>query len=218
MANSLSIKKLILVPAVITLAVTLLRLTGELLHWSPRFFNPEAGGGGALIGIAWLVPVFGFYFGWVLAADGHGPASALKAIGYPLLGFAVPLVAGFGAIKLAGLAPQGLGLFAVLVVASLVGAFIAFLGWSALARTLLAYGLAARIPVILVMLFAILGDWGTHYDVAGPGTPPMTPIVKWLMIGVTPQLSAWMWFTIAVGAFFGGIAGAIKGRGAGRVA
>jgi hypothetical protein len=30
---SLSNRKLVLVPALITLAVTLLRLTGELMHW-----------------------------------------------------------------------------------------------------------------------------------------------------------------------------------------
>ncbi len=51
---SLSIGKLILVPAVITLAVTILRLVGELENWSPLFFNKHAGGGGALIGTQWL--------------------------------------------------------------------------------------------------------------------------------------------------------------------
>ena len=47
MTNDVSIKKLILVPALITLAVTLLRLTGELMHWSKALFNPAAGGGGS---------------------------------------------------------------------------------------------------------------------------------------------------------------------------
>src|SRR2546426_440321 len=50
MTNDASIKKLILVPALITLAVTLLRLTGELMHWSKALFNPAAGGGGGLAG------------------------------------------------------------------------------------------------------------------------------------------------------------------------
>ena len=54
-----SIVRLICVPALITLGVTLLRLIGELQNWSPRLFNREAGGGGALVGIAWLVPIFG---------------------------------------------------------------------------------------------------------------------------------------------------------------
>ena len=53
------IGKLILVPAVITLAVTLLRLVGELQGWSPALFNREGGGRGALVGIVWLIPVLG---------------------------------------------------------------------------------------------------------------------------------------------------------------
>ena len=54
--------RLILVAAVITLAVTLLRLVGELQQWSSALFNREPGGGGAIVGIVWLVPVFGIYF------------------------------------------------------------------------------------------------------------------------------------------------------------
>ena len=85
MATNVSIKKLILVPALITLAITLLRLIGELQRWSPALFNRDPGGGGALIGIAWLVPVFGIYFGWKLASAGEHPPSAGKAIGFAFL-------------------------------------------------------------------------------------------------------------------------------------
>ena len=54
------IGKLILVPAVITLAVTLLRLVGELQGWSPTLFNRgDRPFSRALVGIVWLVPVFG---------------------------------------------------------------------------------------------------------------------------------------------------------------
>ena len=52
MANEIETRKLILVPALITLAVTLLRLTGELLHWSKTLFNPAPGGGGAIVGLS----------------------------------------------------------------------------------------------------------------------------------------------------------------------
>lgn len=212
MANDVSIKKLIVVPAVITLAVTLLRLTGELMHWSPLLFNPAAGGGGAIVGIAWLVPVFGAYFGWKLARAGQAPARTGAAIGYAVLGFAVMPVLGFVATKL-GLSQQSIALFGVFVVLSIVGAYIAHRGWPALGRTLLAYGVAARIPVVLVMLFAILGNWGTHYDVPPPDFPVMSPIAKWLAIGVLPQLTIWIWFTMAVGAIFGSIAAAVAARG-----
>jgi len=215
MANA-AIKKLILVPAVITLAVTLLRLLGERMHWSTTLFNPAPGGGGAIVGIAWLVPVFGVYFALKLAAAGEPPSGSGPAIGYPLLGLALLPAAGFAATKL-GAPPNGFALFAVFVVFSILGALVAFRGWPVLGRTLLAYGLAARIPVAVIMLFAILGNWGTHYDVAPPGFPETGPISKWLLIGVLPQLTIWIWFTMAVGALFGGIARALGGR-AGRPA
>jgi hypothetical protein len=77
---------------------------------------------------------------------------------------------------------------------------------------LLAYALAARVPVVVVMLFAILGNWGTHYDVLPPGAPEMPPIPKWLLIGVLPQMTIWLWFTVAIGGLFGIVAAAIAGR------
>jgi hypothetical protein len=211
MTDDVSIKKLILVPAVITLAVTLLRLTGELMHWSPVLFNPAAGGGGAVVGISWLVPIFGAYFGWKLARADQGPASVGKAIGYALLGLAIMPVIGFLAIK-AGLPPQAFSTFGVFIVVSIIGAAVAYRAWPDLGRTLFAYALAARIPVVVVMLLAILGNWGTHYDVAPPDFPAMGPIAKWFLIGVLPQLTIWIWYTIAVGAVCGTIAAAVAGR------
>lgn len=211
MAIEVPLKKLILVPALITFAVTLLRLVGELMHWSPTFFNRTAGGRGAIVGIVWLVPVFGIYFAVKLAGAGEAPSSAGAAVGYPLLGGLLLPAAGFVAVKL-GVGPESFTIFAVFVVFSIVGAVIAFRGWPALARTLLAYGLAARIPVAIVMLFAILGDWGTHYDVAPPDFPAMSPVLKWLLIGLLPQMTVWLWFTIAVGALLGGAFVALTGR------
>jgi hypothetical protein len=72
----LRLRSLILVPAVITLAVTLLRLVGELLRWNPTLFSREAGGAGAIVGIVWLVPVFGGYFAWKLVQAGDRFESA----------------------------------------------------------------------------------------------------------------------------------------------
>ena len=210
MANEVETRKLILVPALITLAVTLLRLTGELLHWSPALFNPAAGGGGAIVGIAWLVPVFGVYFGLKLAKAGlAGPTG--PAIGFALLGLLVMPIGGFAAVK-AGLPQQSLWLLGVFVLLSVGGAALAYRGWPALGRVLLAYGLAARIPVALVMLAAILGNWGTHYDVAPPNFPAMSPFAKWLLIGLMPQMTIWIWFTISAGALLGAITAAVTAR------
>jgi hypothetical protein len=204
--------KLILVPAVITLAVTLLRLVGELRGWSPTLFNREAGGGGALVGIAWLVPVFGAWFGWRLARAGSGPTSIGRALGWTLLAFAVIPAAGFVGSR-AGIPQQSLTMLAVFVVASIAAIAIGVQAWPALGRTLLGYGLAARIPVLLVMLAAMLGNWGTHYDVAPSADfPAMNTFAKWLTIGVAPQLTIWIWFTVVFGGLCGILAAAIARR------
>jgi hypothetical protein len=181
------------------------------MHWSKTLFNPAAGGGGAIVGIAWLVPIFGVYFGLKVAGAGLAPAAMGPAIGYSVLGFALMPALGFAAVKL-GLPAQGFGAFALFIVLAIVGGVIAFRAWPALGRVLLAYGLAARIPVAIVMLVAILGNWGTHYDVTQPNFPAMSPIAKWLLIGLLPQLTLWIWFTIAVGTIFGAVAVAATGR------
>ncbi|MGE0453311.1 MAG: hypothetical protein AB7O37_00965 [Vicinamibacteria bacterium] len=210
-ASELSIKKLILVPSVITLAITLLRLVGELQRWSPTLFSREAGGAGALVGIVWLVPVFGILFALKLGKAGQGPAAAGKALGLCILGFALVPIAGVAAAGL-GVSQESFTMFGTFVVASIVGGVIAFRAWPALGRVLFAYGLAARIPVVIVMLIAILGSWGTHYDVAPPNLPEMNPFAKWFAIGALPQLTIWIWFTIAVGGIFGSVA-ALATRG-----
>jgi hypothetical protein len=203
--------RLILVPAIITLAVTLLRLVGELLGWSPRFFSKEAGGGGALVGIAWLVPVFGAWFGWKLAGSGERAGSLGRALGLTILAFALLPASGFVAGKL-GVDQTSVAMLGVFALVSVAGLAVAFLAWPALGHVLLAYGLAARIPVVLVMLAAILGNWGTHYDVPPPGAPEMSGLWKWAVIGLLPQLTIWLWFTSVVGGIFGIVAGAIAGR------
>jgi len=211
-AETLRPGKLILIPALITLAVTLLRLVGELQGWSKLFFNREAGGGAALVGIAWLVPVFGAWFGWKLARAGSGPGSLGRAFGLTLAALAVLPLAGFLAAK-AGIPQQSLTMLWVFVAVSIVALVIGILAWPALGRTLLGYGLTARVPVALVMLVAIFGNWGTHYDVApSPDFPAMSTLAKWVTIGLAPQLTIWIWYTVVFGALFGTVAAAIARR------
>lgn len=203
----LPLKTLILVPALITLAVTLVRLTGELLRWSPAFFSRQAGGAGAVVGIVWLVFIFGPYFALKLIRLGHGPSSVGRALGFPFLGLL--LIPATVAVVLKIDLPirvAGLG------VGSVIALLVAFRGWPDLARTLFAYGLAARIPVVLVMLLAILGNWGTHYELGPPGFPEMSAVPKWFWIGLLPQLTLWMAFTVVVGGLFGGLTALAAGR------
>lgn len=203
--------RLVAVPAVITLAVTLLRLTGELLRWSPALFNRNVGGGGALVGISWLVPIFGVYFGLKLAGAGQGPQRVGRGVALVLLAIvALPVL--FFAAAAVGISEEDRRMPVVFVVASAISVWLGMRAWPALGRTLLAYALAARVPVMVVMLFAILGSWGTHYDAASPGLAALGPLPKWLLIGVLPQMTVWIAYTVAIGALFGLVTGAVVVR------
>ena len=204
------VRELVLVPAIITLAVTLVRLAGELYGGPDSLFNRSAGGGGALVGIVWLVLIFGYWFGHKLARAGFPPASLGRHFGFTVLALAV--CAGLMYVAFA-IMPAGSVQNALVVIGSWAAVALVWCGWPALAKVLTVYGLAARIPVAIVMLFAILGDWGTHYDVAPPGLPEgITPVDKWVRIGLIPQLTIWIAFTVIVGGLFAGVAAALAGR------
>ena len=85
-SSGLNVKRLVMVPALIALAVTIARLVGELGGGPSALFNSEAGGQGALVGIVWLIPIFGIYFAVKLARSGHAPESAGRVIGFSVLG------------------------------------------------------------------------------------------------------------------------------------
>ena len=93
--SRISIARLIFIPSVITLAVTLLRLFGELQGWPSVLFSREAGGGGSIIGITWLALIFGVYFALKLLRAGEAPLSAVRVIGFALLGLLLTFVGGF---------------------------------------------------------------------------------------------------------------------------
>ncbi len=210
MSTQHSARDLLLVPTLVTLAITILRLFGELYNWSAFWFNPTAGGGGAPIGIVWLVPIFGFWFGWKLSRDGSGPESLAKAFLYPV-GAIVVLVVGFTVANYLGFL-TALGLI-ISVAASWGAVYVAGMSWKRMGSLLLVYGLAARIPVAVIMLIAILGDWQTHYDVVPPGySGPSEPFMKWVVIGLVPQLTFWLSFTNIVGGIFGAVAAALSRR------
>jgi hypothetical protein len=208
-SSHVSVMRLITIPAVITLAITILRLVGELRHWSTTWFNPEAGGGGAFVGIVWLVPVFGIYFALELSGAGQGPSGLGKALGCTALG----MVIGYIGVRLAYTAEPLFPGSTVVGYALMVAApFLLHLAWPALFKTLLAYAYAARIPVAIVMFFAIRGSWGTHYD-AAPGYPAEAGFwSKYLELAILPQLIFWAAFTILIGALFGATVTAILRR------
>ena len=97
--EQLSICKLILVPAIITLGITLIRLVGELQNWPSPLFGKAAGGGGSIVGITWLAPVFGVYFALKLVRAGRAPASVARAIGMAVLGALIIVGTSMAAVK-----------------------------------------------------------------------------------------------------------------------
>ena len=209
--SKVSTTQLIFIPAVITTAVTLLRLIGELQHWPTVLFSREGGGGGAIVGITWLVFVFGIYFAYKLTNAGEGPSSVGRTIGFAVLGLLVTF-AGIvisipgGKINFPG--RQALGL----VLVALGGLLPIIAGWSRLGWVLLAYGYAVRIPVLIIMYFSIRGNWDTHYSKGPPGVEFPDFWTKFIKIAVLPQMIGWIAFTIIMGSIFGGITAAIVRR------
>lgn len=200
--DALDVRRLVLVPALVTLAVTLIRLAGELSGASGRLFSREPGGNAALVGIVWLIPVFGIYFALRLARAGHvGPAG--RTLGFGFLAFALNALLGFAAFA-AVRSPVGqLGIFAV---TSWIAIAVARRGWPLLWRVLLAYGFAARLPVLVVMFLSIFRGWDTHYAKPRPDFPAMGPWGLFFWTAMLPQLSIWILLTVAGGMIFGGLA------------
>lgn len=207
-----SVSKLILVPCVITTFVTAFRLIGEALYWPAFLFSRAAGGGFALVGVSWLAIVFGIYFALKLSKSGIVYESGLKTIGITILS----LVVLFGGFYLIFLAERTSAREAILGAGTLVvlGAiFMMRVAWPAYWNALIAYALAARIPVIVVMYFAIKGNWGTHYDVAPPGMSFADWYTKWVQIGFLPQLLFWIPFTVIFCGLLGILTVALLRRG-----
>jgi hypothetical protein len=148
---------LALVPALITLAVTLTRLGLELAGAPGWMASSAPGGAAAILGIVWLPLVFGPYF-----------ASRLR-----------PHFSGRKAF------------------------------WLRLWKTLTAYGLMARLPVALLTIGAVLGDWGTHYETF----PGITDDGRRIVTGFVAQLGFWacVW-TPAVGLVAALVALAVRPR------
>ncbi len=204
-----TIPRLIMYPAIITLLITLLRLFGELLHGPGILFSRAEGGGAAIIGITWLPFIFGPYFAVKLFDRNMKPSSFSKTIIFAIVGFVVlacgAMVAFTPAVHFTGHVAVGLAL--------IVGAAaLQYFPWRELAQTLIAYAYLARAPVVIVMFFAMLGHWGTHYDAVLPGTAQLPFWTKYLYLAIAPQLVMWIVYTMTIGVLSGAIYAAIFRR------
>lgn len=207
-----TITQLILVPSIITLAVTILRLVGELQRWSPKFFDTAAGGGAAIVGISWLPIVFGPYFALKLAGAGFGPPSKGKAIGLSLAGIPTMFLGAW--VVFAGISHgwNFLILFPGMLIV-LGAAIVVRAGWNALGTALLAYAFAARIPVLVVMFMAMQAGWTTHYSAIDPHLAQAPFWQQFLYEALLPQMFMWVGYTVVVGGILGTIVTAIARRG-----
>jgi hypothetical protein len=212
-SSRVSILGLVLYPGLVTLAVTLLRLVGELEHGPKLFFNTEVGGPWSIVGITWLGPIFGIYFALKLSARSEIRPSAWRLLGFALLGVTVMVGSTLLAVHLSfNRTFQGRLIYFWL--AYVLAALVTFPGWPSLFKTLLAYAYAARLPVAILMFFAFRGNWGTHYDAPPPDLPAgMGLWPKYLWLGFFPQLTFWVGFTIVAGMLFGALAAAFLFRG-----
>jgi hypothetical protein len=208
--------RLILWPALISLAVTFLRLSGELRRWSPRWFSTETmgiepSGVSWLIGITWLGFPFGCYFAYKLIRAGKGPRSTGKAALLAVCGLLIMLLLETGVLRLLRVGFPQILIFAWLTM--VIAAALQYPGWPELFRTLVAYGLAARIPVAIIMLLAMAGNWGTHYDYVGtPFRTSMGFVAGYLWLAFFPQLIFWVSFTVVLGSLGGAITAPLTRR------
>ncbi len=215
------ILSLVLVPAIITLIVSVLRLVGELQGWGNPLVDNHAPGhedqGLALLGASWLIFIFGLWFGLKIRKSTGEPAHIGKTALKLVLAFAITM-GGFFLFQSMGLIVQPsaeepgemqglvymMGLLAV-------SAVITLIAWPRLAITLLVYGLLARIPVVVITYLAWGNDeWDTHYTKLPAGV--VAEGNDALMALIMPQLTVWIVFTMMAGGLLGCLGAVIAGK------
>lgn len=210
---------LVLWPALLTLAVTIVRLLGEVNGWSPAVFGtPEAGGGKAWVGISWLIFVFGLWFGFRLQRTGRGPKARGKALLVALLAIGV-LFGGMKGLQAAGVMwlpdadhpgePKGFEWMLALLGAACLVAVFAF---PRAALVLLVYGVLARLPVVVVTWIAFgKTEWNTHYTKIPPFFTNIAEADR-LSFLLMPQATFWPGLTIVMGTAMACLGALLAGR------
>lgn len=197
---------MVLGPTLFTLGITLLRLAGELRGWPGPWFDKTSG----VVGITWfLPPIFGFYFAWKLCREGQRIDRVNRAFTLALLGVVLNQVVEATVFEYAHISIYSM--LVILWTVAIFSAYLQYLAWPALFKVLTAYAFGARIPVVVVMFFALRGHWGTHYDrPSGPFILGFWPTFLWF--GFFEELIYWVSFTVVVGSLAGSVAAAMAKR------
>lgn len=212
---------MVMVAGLVALLVTIVRLVGETQQWSGLLFS-SAGPGDpnrpqGLFGIGWLMPIFGFWFGWRLRRSTGEPGNAGRSALFYLLG-GVVIGLGFFLVSKFGLVvmptketpgiPQGMPWSAGLVAAAVL---VMFMAWPRLSVALFAYAVLSRIPVLVVTYLSVTNGWDTHYDKLPPDWVLPEGMDKVVFLSL-PQVTFWIAATMMFGGLFGCLAAAIAGR------
>jgi hypothetical protein len=203
--------RLILVPSIVTLLVSVARLVGELQGW----VTDQSGGAAHVLGITWLVFVFGAWFGWQLLRRGAGPRQSRPFLTMLVLAMAM---AGTGIWQFSGIDRQAVddtayqalrAAVVVIVGVSLAAMLLTFTVWGRLAWTLLCYGLLARGTVVAIAWLAHTNGWHTHHVKFGPAGIERE-IGDTMLSACISQFGFWVPFTVV----FGTLVGSLFARGA----
>jgi hypothetical protein len=191
--------RLIAAPGLIAVAVTALRAFGEVHHWPEPIVN-AAVCGKAILGVVWLVPIFGIYFAVRLFRVGSQPRFLVRAIIFAIASVLLKL----GGTFLMERPGVGYGTrvslnFAVTALALSLQA----VAWPHLFKVLLVYGYASRIPITVVEFLAMRGHWGTHYDALDPGFPQIGFWPTYARVSLVPNIFFMEAYTVIVGGIFG---------------
>jgi len=141
-----------------------MRVVGELSNWPSPWFDKTNG----IVGITWaLPPLFGFCLAWKLWNDGQRIACVQRAVLLGVLGFALNQLVEATVFQFANISISSMLL--ILWAVAILSVYLQYLAWPALCKLLIAYGLGARIPVVIIMFFALRGHWG--YTLRSPLRP-----------------------------------------------
>ncbi len=192
--------RLIAIPTLLTLGVNIARLWLEV----NGTINSESGGGGALLGISWLMFVFGAWFAFRLRRLGSMPRVA-KSFLLPLIAFGAFM--GTAAITFkpgaTDTSMEEMQMAVTILAAVCVGgALLCFVAWPRLCWTLLLYAVPARLTVLLFTWLAKDQGWDTHYTKFGEQGYEQD--MTGTMIGASiAQLGIWVPLTIITGSLTG---------------
>lgn len=205
--------RLVLVPSLVTLAVSAARTWMEIDGRVTR----ASGGAGSWLGITWLALLFGGWFGVRLAAAGDRPRLRPAPLWFGIATAVLigAVIAVFRHLDPADRSPEALRILDAgapwVAAAALAMAGLALVTWTRLAWALLVYGAIARITVVAITWWVKRAGHDTHYTKFGPPGFEFD-LAETMGRAALAQLAFWVPFTIVVGGFTGTVAAALARR------